>query len=133
VIDPDAHPALVVGQVIDAVRDRFALGLAGEVVGVDLDWHPRGRPFPATVLELADQLFLLGVHRDHRLARRKRRLCGLVDQLELGVAIGVICTLARLAIGLQAVAERAQQPRDRAIADPMTKPDQARLELANTL
>src|SRR3954453_17788140 len=46
---------------------------------------------------------LLGVHRHHRLPPLLERDHPGVDELELGVAVGVGGPLARLAVGLQAV------------------------------
>ena len=61
VVDPDADPALVVGEVVDAVGDRLAQFLVFEVVGADLDRVALGAPLAPAVLEVADQLLLLGV------------------------------------------------------------------------
>src|SRR5215470_17627441 len=64
----DVNPADIALDVVDAVGDGLAQLREKEVMDPDLDRTPLGFPFPAHVLELADQLFLLGVHRDHRLA-----------------------------------------------------------------
>jgi len=80
---------------------------------------PLGRHSRPPVLEVPDQLLLLGVYRDDRIARRHGRLGQRVDAGELGVAIGVAGTLSRLAIALQAVLQTVQQARHRLMADPM--------------
>lgn len=49
------------------------------------------------------------------------------------VAIGMISTLMRLAIRLQAVAKRPRDPRHGAVADVVTEPDRAIGELAHAL
>jgi hypothetical protein len=76
-------------------------------------------PFAAAVLEIPDQLLLLGVDRDDRLPSSLKPYCLGADELELGIAIGILIAFASLTIGLQAVAGLAEQPRDRAIADVM--------------
>src|SRR6185295_9545952 len=66
-------------------------------------------PFPPAVLEVSDQLLLLGIDGDDGRAFRDVLLHARVEILELGIAIGMIAALARLAVALQAVAEAAQQ------------------------
>jgi len=55
----------------------------------------------AAVLEVADQLLLLGVDRDRRLTRRKRFLHPTVEVVELRVAIGIVRSLPCLRAGLK--------------------------------
>ena len=62
-------------------------------------------PLAPAVLEVPDELLLLGVDRDHRLTGADRRRSGRVDIAELGVAIGMRGALLGLAVGLQAVAQ----------------------------
>src|SRR5262249_39827744 len=45
----------------------------------------------------------------------------LVDVIELGIAIRVVCSLAGLAVGLQTVAQPAQQPANLRMADAMAQ------------
>ena len=99
----------------------------------DLDRVALGRHSRPRVLELADQLLLLGVDRDRRLTRGDRRGHPLVDQPELHVAIGMLRALQRLAIGLQAVAQRAQQRGDRRVMDLVTLLAQLAGELSHAL
>jgi hypothetical protein len=51
-----------------------------------------------------DEFLLLGVDRDRRLPCRQRFLHPIVDVVELRIAIGMLASLARLAVGLQAIA-----------------------------
>ena len=102
-IDPDRHPALVVGDVIDPVGDRLAELWVFEVVGADLDRLAGRAPLTPAVLEVADQLLLLGVDRYHRLAGGHRARDRGVYVLELRVAVGMLAPLADLRGGLQAV------------------------------
>ena len=75
--------------------------------------------------------FLLGVDRDRGFAGSLERLYLGVDVLELGVAVRVACAFARLAIGLQAEAQAAQQaayqllPGDKASLRPAPRTDDA--------
>ena len=117
--DPDADPALVRGQVVDAVRDRVPELLVLEVMTADLDRPALGLKLAADRLEIADQLSLLGVHADHRLTRRDRLADGLVDVRKLRVAIRVLGALPRLLVRLQAVPLGLQQPQHGAIDDIM--------------
>lgn len=73
--------------------------------------------FTATMLEVADQRLLLGVHRNRRLVVRLERLDLCIDVLELGIAVRVAGALPRLAVGLQAEVELIQQPTDQLVVD----------------
>ena len=61
--DADEDRAAVGQQIVNAVGNRDAEGVGAKVMIVD----PRGRavPFSAGVLEVTDQLALLGIHADH--------------------------------------------------------------------
>jgi hypothetical protein len=99
--DPDTDPALIGGQVIDAVGDRVPELLVLEVVPANLDRPAPGLKLAADRLEIADQLALLGIHADHRLTGRDRLADRLVDVLKLRVTIRVPGALARLLVRLQ--------------------------------
>ena len=120
-VDADADPAVIVGDVVDAVGHRPAEFRDAEIVHADLLRLALGLPFAAAVLEIADQLLLLGVDRDHRLAGRRGRFHLIVDVAELRIAIRMACPLAGLAVGLQAVAHLPQQIGHDVVADAMTK------------
>ena len=90
-------------------------------------------PFATGVPEIADQLLLLGVDRDRRLARRERFGHPVVDVVELRIAVGIVRSLARLAVGLQAVVELVQQLADKRAADFVAHVAQAPAELAQAL
>jgi len=111
VVDPDVHPPLIGTDVIHPIRDRLAQLLVLEVV------HPHqlrltlGSPFSPEVLEIADQLLLLGVHADHGLMAIDRALGDRVDVPELRVTVGMLRALPGLDVRLQAVPQAAQQLR----------------------
>ena len=78
---------------------------------------PLRLPLPSRVLEVADQLLLLGVDGDDRHAPLDAVLRLGVDVLELRVAIGMLRALDGLVRRLQAVAVLAQQLGHRLVAD----------------
>jgi hypothetical protein len=85
VVDAEADPAGIVGDVVDAVGRRPAKLGNQEVVHA----HRLGLSLrvilTAGILEVVDQL-LLGIDRDRRLARRQRLFHLCIDVGELGVA-----------------------------------------------
>ena len=132
-VDADADPAGILADVVDAVRHGAAELFDEEVVHPHRLGRTLGSPFAAGVLEVADQFLLLGIDRDRRLAPRQRLLHLRVDVVELGIAIGMTCPFARLAVGLQAVVERPQQCGDRVVADAMAECPQPVGKLAQAL
>src|ERR1035437_8244313 len=76
---------------------------------------------------------LLGVHRDHRLARRQGHGGLRIQIVELGIPIGMVATLQHLAWRLQAILELLQQPRHGPIRDLMTLRLERRRQLAGAL
>lgn len=103
VVDADAHPAVVGGEVVDTVGDGFAEIRVDEVVDPNGDGLALGLPFAAGVAEFADEFLLLGVNRDDRLALALH-LGGLAgDVPELSVPIGVSGALERLLRALEAI------------------------------
>src|SRR5690349_7470115 len=117
-IQADADPAGVGGEVVDAVGRYLAQPGQLEIMHPHRLGPALRAQFAAGVLEVADQLLLLGVHRDGRLARRDRRLHRCVDVGELGVAVGMVRPLPGLAVGLTAVAQPTQQSAHQLLADP---------------
>jgi hypothetical protein len=103
VVRPHVDPARVAGHVVDPIGRNPAEPRDHEVIDTDNLWVALRAPLPPGVLEIADQLLLLGVHRDDRLAGLQGSPDLAVDVLELGVAVGVALPLDRLAVGLEAV------------------------------
>ena len=116
-VDTDRYPGTVVGDVVHAVGDRFALGLLREVVGGHLLGLARGLPLSPGLTEPSDQLFFLRVDADHRVTGGEEGLGQGVDVAKLGVSVGVLGAFESLAGRLQAVASRAQQRRHCGVAD----------------
>jgi len=119
VVDADAHPAGVAGDVVDAIRHGAAEFGDLEVMHA----HRLGVAFraqlSASVLEIVDQFLFLGIDRDRGFARFEGRRHLGVDVIELRVAVGCLAALAGLAVALQAVVERSQQIGDDVVADTM--------------
>jgi hypothetical protein len=133
VVDAEAYPAGIVGDVVDPIGRRPAKLGDQEVV------HPHRlgltlrAVLTAAILEIANQLLLLGVDRDRRLARRQR-LCHLgIEVTELRVAVGMARPFEGLAIGLQAVTHSAQQIGHDVMADAMAEVAEPGRQVAQAL
>ena len=116
VVDPHAHPAFIGGDVVDTVRNCLAqLGIR-EVMDRDFFRLPLGLPLLASILEVSHEFLLLGVNRNDWLSPPLKSFHFRTDELELGVAIGMLLAFPGLAVGLQAVVRLAEQSRDGARA-----------------
>ena len=90
-------------------------------------------PFPPAVLEVPDQLLLLRVDRDHRLAGGQMLVRGLVDVLELRVTVRMRGAFLPFARRLQPVAQAVQQPAHSGRTHPPPLLGQRRRQLRATL
>ena len=70
VIDPNADPTLIGCDIVDAVGRDLAELRINEIIDANFLRLSFWLPFPATVLEIADQFLLLGVDRNHRITSR---------------------------------------------------------------
>src|SRR3954469_20382088 len=87
VIDPNADPTLIGGDIVDAVGRDLAEVRINEIIDANFLRLSFWLPFLATVLEIADQFLLLGVDGNHRITSRlvlRRRAS---DMGELGVPV----------------------------------------------
>ena len=106
-------------DVINPVRDRVPGLLVREVVAAHRHRIALGPPFPPGLRILADVLFLLGVHADHRLPRRQV-LPGLRGDIpELGIAVRMPLPLGHLRVRLGGEPLLPQQPPRRLRAAPV--------------
>ena len=103
--DPDADPACIGADVVHAIGRHLAEFLVLEVVHLHASRIALGPIVSTAVAIVADQLFLLRVHRDDGLVRSLRRNHLGIDVFELRVAVGMLRALVRLAVRLPAVAE----------------------------
>ena len=77
----DVHIALVMGQVINAIRGSPADGIRPKIMGINLDGSLA--PISSRILEIADQLLLFGIHTDNRVSRGHEKLSNTTDEAEL--------------------------------------------------
>ncbi len=117
IVNADIHPTRVGGKIINSVRHGAAEVIDQKIVHAHVLRLALGSPFPTGVLEIADQFLLLRVHGDHRLVLGQGRLNRVVDEMELGVAVGIVGALERLAIGLQGELLFLQQFANHRVAD----------------
>src|SRR6185436_17396082 len=97
------------GEIINPVWNGLAQGFISKIMHPDAGGLPVATPFASGVLEVAHQLFLLGIHRDGRQPARLKGRDRRRDILELCVTIRMLATLTGLTVGLQAVAQLMQQ------------------------
>ena len=108
-INAYADPATVLRHIVDAVGDRFAQTLVQKVM------HPHGLGpalgviFTPTVGKVSNQLFCLGIDRDHRLAAMLKSLDLSVDVLKWRMAVWMRRPLASFPGALQTVVEGFEQ------------------------
>src|SRR3954447_10822294 len=125
----EIDPSGVGGDVVDAIGHRLAELGDGEVVHPDRLRMAFRAKLAAAVLAVANQLLLLRVDRDHRLAGGLERLHRRIDGLELRVAVGMLGALTGLAVALQAEPELGQQPANQLLPGAEALPSQRRGEM----
>lgn len=101
VIEADAGPSFVGGDIVDPVRNRLAVGWDHEVVHAHFIGLALGSQLTADVPEVANQLLFLGIDRDRRLAGPSEAGDTCIDMLELGIAIGMLAALAGLGVAFR--------------------------------
>src|SRR6516162_3830840 len=96
VVDADAHPPSIRGQIIDPIGHRATEFFDQKVVDPNLLRIALGAIFAAVVAKVPDQFLFLGVDRDHRLLFAQSRRHLRVDMGELGIAVGMSNSATRL-------------------------------------
>ena len=129
VIDPHADPAFVLGDVVNAVRNRLAQLFVDEVIDQNFFRLALREPFPSSVAVIPDQFLLFSVNRDHRLQAFLERHHAGVDVLELGIAVRVLAPFFGFAIALQTIPLGSQQSAHGTRADRMPLASQFRRQL----
>jgi len=61
---PYSNVTQIMSLVVNAIRNSFACGIAGKIVGIDLLRFLT--PLLTTIIEKTNQLFFLGIHTDAR-------------------------------------------------------------------
>src|ERR1700691_5255153 len=118
-IDADADPTLVMGHVINAMRNGLAQLLVLEIMDTSWLGIALRSPFLARILEISHQFLLFRVDRHHWLAGFFHPLPLLAYVLKLGIVVRVILAFPRLAVRLQTVTGGIEQAGHRASADGM--------------
>src|SRR6202034_398684 len=133
VIHSHAHPAIVPAEVINPVRGRASQFGIDKIMDSNLLRLPLRTHLTPAILEVADHLLLLGVHRNHGVVAAQTPLYLPVQMLKLSVAVGVVGALLRLPVGLQTVAQFMQQIGHNLMADLMLHSFQFRGQLTHAL
>src|SRR5262249_51735061 len=115
--DPDAHPRLVLSQIIDAVRHGLGLVFVWKIIRLHLFWIMRGPQLTAAILIGTHHLLLLGVHGNRRIVGLQLSAYHLIDVLELGIAIRVLGSFQALLVALQAIPQVFEQARNGVLLD----------------
>jgi hypothetical protein len=115
--DPDAHPRLVLRQIIDAVRHGLGLVCLWKIIRLHLFGIVLGPQLPAAILIGTHDLFLLGVNGKRRIIGLQLNAYHLIDVLELGIAIRVLGAFQALLVALQAIPQLFEQARHGVLLD----------------
>ena len=127
-VDADADPTDVRRDIIDAVRCHLAEILVAEVMHVDPVRTANSTVIAPAIFVCTDQLFLLGINGDDRLARHD--LLG--DMPELPVPVGMMTALLGLAVELAGTTKGDQHLANRVGADDMVHRAQRRRQFLRT-
>src|SRR5271157_5813478 len=112
----DHHEAGVPSLVVNSKRDGPADGIAGEVVVQDVSGiFP---PASARVLEVANQLLLLGVHAEDGQIPAQVPPASPFDEPELPITLRLVCACQPFTVGSQRVVIQPQQTGDGCVAYP---------------
>jgi len=103
----DVHVPPVVVQVIKAIGNRLAEGVEFKIMVVDQFGFPA--PTLSSIFEVADQLFFLGIHADHRPTVLQKEPLLAFDVLELGIPIRMLRASQALDVRLERIAQLLQQ------------------------
>lgn len=113
--DTYADETPIAGHIVDPIRNRLAIGIAGKISGQHRACF--AAPGAPGVLEIADQFLLLGIHANCRLFSLQKR-ASLAGQIaHLLVSVGILSFAAFLAIVAQRVTQLLQQTPDGFTAD----------------
>src|SRR5258708_2485941 len=116
-VTPTFDHGPVLSAVVDPIGESLALGQTGEILAVYFPRFPFRSPRAIRVFKGSHHFLLLGIYRNHRVARCDQRFHLPVDVPELCIPVGVLWALLRLAVGLQRIshivqATRYRHPRD---------------------
>src|SRR5258708_4896640 len=89
VINADIDKTLIMDQIVDSIRNSFAISKGKKIVDIHFRFFPFGLPFGSIVLEIANQLLFLTVDRNDGVALLLKRFALRLDLLKLGVSVGM--------------------------------------------
>src|SRR6202007_2449563 len=115
--EPDAHPRLVLSQIIYAVRHGLGLVFIWKIIHLYRFWILLGPQLASALLIGTHHLFLLGVNGNRRIVGLQLRAYHLLDVLELGIAIRVLGSFQALLVALQAISQLFEQSRNGVLFD----------------
>ena len=130
-VNAHIHKALILDQIIHAIRDGFPSGQRQVVVDVDRPLFSFRLPLPPIVFEVADQFLLLAIHRDNRITRGFKLLALLLDVPKLGITVRVATPLNGFLVRPQREAHRVQPLADHRVAQLMSLLGERLLELGH--
>jgi hypothetical protein len=106
------HKATVLDNVIHAVRRRFPVSKAVEIVDVHHRVFSLGLPFSAVVLEIPNQFFFLAINGDDGVPFLLKRGTGCGNMTKLEVTVGVRHPFDVLLVRLEREPERGKHLRE---------------------
>lgn len=99
-VDPNVDEAAVLQQIIDPIGDRFPISDGEVIIDIDRCLLPSGLPFSPAVLEIPDQLLLLTIDGNDRIALGFKGFAGAID-LKLGIAVCMRGAQSPLLVGFE--------------------------------
>ena len=115
VIRPHVDPARIPRHIVDAIGRDPPEGRKDEIIDAHGHRLPGRVPFPPSILEVAHEFFLLGIHGDDRLPGLQGGLDLGINIGKLGIPVWVTRALQRLAVGLETVAQVVEEGGDNAM------------------
>src|SRR5260221_8266545 len=107
--NPAADPACIFRKVLLPIRRGFALLFIHKIMDIDLNRLPFGMVFLPTIFILANEFFLLGIHRNYGLPMLLKGFGFLSDKAKLGISVRMVRTFFDFAGALQTVIHLVQQ------------------------
>src|ERR1017187_10385353 len=107
-VHPNVHPTSVAADIVDPIGSGAPELLVQEVMHPHLLRIAFGSQFPPTILEIAYQLLLFRVHRNHGVLAGQIALHPSIHMFKLSVAIRMVRAFRGLPVGLQAVPQLMQ-------------------------
>jgi hypothetical protein len=106
----DVDRASVVLEVIDAIGYSTTNGVSSEIVYIDFLWGLA--PDATRVLEVADQLFLLGIDAQNRLSHSLMAIPLVNDVFKLAISFRMLLVCSHLDVGTKSIVMLFEQTAD---------------------